>query len=125
MGAPKIPRLQFVCHGIRPYNMFGHDFDFISIWVFDGELEVANAGFRITGKSIIAWDRTAVHRDYERIGVATAMYRWAEEITGKQARPSRLRTADAVAFWKGFRRKRDWKRPEWKFMLKGKAYAKT
>lgn len=114
MNGP-LPQLCFVSSGIKRLKLGDEEFDFMGITVFHGRKEVASAGFRVTPKSLIDDDWTEVLPDYQRLGIATAMYRWAEEITGRKVRPSRSRTADARAFWKGFRKKKSWKKEAWTF----------
>jgi GNAT superfamily N-acetyltransferase len=114
MNAP-LPQLSFISSGIKRLKFGDEEFDFIGITVFHGKKEVASAGFRVTAKSLIDDDWTEVLPTYQRLGIATAMYRWAEEITGRKVRPSRSRTADARAFWQAFRKKKDWKKGAWTF----------
>jgi hypothetical protein len=70
---------------------------------------VGNAAFTITEKSLVP-STVEVHPNFQRYGIATTMYRFAEELTGKKVRPSRRRSMDALLFWKGFRKKKDWKK---------------
>lgn len=78
---------------------------------------VGFCGLRILEKSIIPWDETIVYGAFQRMGVCTAMYRYAEIISGKKIRPAALRSHDARLFWKNFADRKDWMKPNFFFNL--------
>lgn len=72
---------------------------------------VAKAGKRMVG-SATAWEdsngdfvimETAVHPDYRRRGINTAMYRAIEQEAGRPLKPAISLSDDAFEFWKKFR----------------------
>jgi len=46
-----------------------------------------------------------VHPEHRRKGLATAMYSWAEKLSGMKMAPAAQHTKDAAAFWTSYRNK--------------------
>jgi predicted GNAT family acetyltransferase len=72
----------------------------LSILVYDGENQIANALFRIhfDGDSL-ASDDTYVQKEYRKLGIANNMYNWAQEL-GNTIVPSHTLSRMGKAFWK-------------------------
>ncbi len=70
---------------------------------------IGRVDFAMTGKSLVA-EAFDVHPNFQRYGIGTALYKFAEEISGRKVRPSKRRSRDALLFWKGFRKKTNWKK---------------
>jgi GNAT superfamily N-acetyltransferase len=60
--------------------------------------------FGLDDKPYVTAGNIRVHREYQRRGVATAVYQWMREL-GNDIRPSTSRTDQGQAMWSGFEKK--------------------
>jgi ribosomal protein S18 acetylase RimI-like enzyme len=58
---------------------------------------------KITNESPYGWldiDNIRIHEDYRRLGLATKMYQYVEELIGKKLKPSPIKQSKEIRnFW--------------------------
>ena len=78
-----------------------------NVLVFDGEngTEIGRAGYGLPKENSLLKAAVHVSKNKQRMGIASNIYEWIEELTGRKLHPDIPHSKSAEAFWNNPKRK--------------------